>query len=179
MAAEKNKKWLLWGGLAALALALIGGVKMLVDKLTIDRILLAHPTVREELRNILAELQQAAPDGYKVRFTSTLRTFKEQQALYNQGRTTRGKIVTNAKPGESWHNYGLAVDIVLFKGQSYIWDPPSNMVAIFKRYGWKWGGDFRTFKDPPHFEKTFGLTTAEAKKRYDNKQVDTEGYILI
>ena len=43
------------------------------------------------------------------------RTMEEQAALYQKGRTTKGKIVTKAKPGESYHNYGLAFDWVPLK----------------------------------------------------------------
>ena len=43
------------------------------------------------------------------------RTMEEQSALYQKGRTSKGKIVTKARPGESYHNYGLAFDWVPLK----------------------------------------------------------------
>ena len=43
------------------------------------------------------------------------RTMEEQAALYKIGRSVKGKIVTNARPGESYHNYGLAFDWVPLK----------------------------------------------------------------
>lgn len=42
----------------------------------------------------------------------TLRNLQEQADLYAMGRTKPGKIVTNASPGQSAHNYGLALDFV-------------------------------------------------------------------
>jgi peptidoglycan L-alanyl-D-glutamate endopeptidase CwlK len=38
------------------------------------------------------------------------RTMEEQTALYSLGRSAPGRIVTKAKAGESYHNYGLAFD---------------------------------------------------------------------
>ena len=43
------------------------------------------------------------------------RTMEEQAGLYAKGRTKPGKIVTKAKPGQSYHNYGLAFDWVPLK----------------------------------------------------------------
>lgn len=60
--------------------------------------------------------------GLDVLVTCTLRGMDEQAALYAQGRTTKGRIVTNAKPGSSAHNFGLAVDVVpMVNGKPY-WD---------------------------------------------------------
>ncbi len=106
------------------------------------------------------------------RFAYTLRTNQEQNDLYAIGRTKPGKKVTNAKGGQSYHNYGMAVDIVLIiDGKTASWDTKGDfdndgksdwqeVVAIFKRYGWEWGGDWK-FTDYPHFQKTFGLSIAD------------------
>ncbi len=91
-----------------------------MDKLTLDRIKLLHPLVREEVLNIYKEMVAALTGKAIVRFAYTLRTFAEQDALFAQGRTklfdAKGRRlgkVTNAKGGQSIHNYGLAFDIVL------------------------------------------------------------------
>jgi peptidoglycan L-alanyl-D-glutamate endopeptidase CwlK len=115
------------------------------------------------------------------RFSYTLRTFAEQDALYAQGRTKSGKVVTNAKGGQSYHNYGLAVDIVLIRDmdgngsfETASWDTNLDAdndgqsdwmeaVAIFKRHGWEWGGDWK-FTDMPHFQKTFGKSISWLQK---------------
>ena len=78
------------------------------DKITLDRIELMHPTIREQLKKDYLEINKNLPKGVRLRFTQTLRTIKEQDDLYAQGRTKKGKIVTNAKGGQSIHNFGLA-----------------------------------------------------------------------
>ena len=83
------------------------------DKITLDRIELMHPTIREQLKKDYLEINKNLPKGVRLRFTQTLRTNKEQDDLYAQGRTKKGKIVTNAKGGQSIHNFGLAFDIVI------------------------------------------------------------------
>jgi len=60
------------------------------------------------------------PKGVKVEVISGLRSWAAQAALYAQGRTKPGKIVTKARPGSSWHNYGLAIDLGLFKNGIYL-----------------------------------------------------------
>jgi peptidoglycan L-alanyl-D-glutamate endopeptidase CwlK len=154
------------------------------DKVTLDRIQLLHPKVRDEVKNIyLNEIIPALSGKAICRFAYTLRTFAEQDALYAQGRTklydANGKklgIVTKAKGGQSIHNFGLALDIVLLKDtngdgtfDSASWEDTIDfdkdgradwmeIVSILKRNGWIWGGDWKSFKDKPHFEKTFGHT---------------------
>lgn len=139
------------------------------DKITLDRIELLHPKLRDESIQIYSEICQTLSNGVICRFSHTLRTFEEQNALYSKGRSIKGQIVTNAKGGQSYHNFGLAIDFVLIVDGKATWERGKDfdldgqadwmeVVKIFKKYGWEWGGDFRTFKDYPHFEKSFGLT---------------------
>jgi len=89
-----------------------------------------------------------------------LRTFAEQDALFAQGRTKPGKKVTNAKGGQSNHNYGLAVDLCLFVGNQPQWEDEAGfdrIGAAGKNQGLKWGGDWPKFPDRPHLELP-GLT---------------------
>lgn len=79
-----------------------------MDKITLERIELLHPKLREEVRAIYKEICEALTGNAMCRFSHTLRTFAEQDALYAQGRTKPGAKVTNAKGGQSYHNYGLA-----------------------------------------------------------------------
>jgi peptidoglycan L-alanyl-D-glutamate endopeptidase CwlK len=68
-----------------------------------------RPIIRPKVDAFLASVKSAGTD---LLITCTKRTLEEQAALYAQGRTTAGSIVTNAKPGTSAHNYGLAIDVV-------------------------------------------------------------------
>lgn len=136
------------------------------DKITLDRIKLMHPKLRGALLNEYLEINTKLPKGVRLRFTQTLRTIDEQNDIYAQGRTKPGKIVSNAKGGQSIHNYGLAFDFVILYDknndgifETASWDEDkywTQVVNYFKSKNWFWGGDFKSFKDSPHFEKTFG-----------------------
>jgi len=138
-----------------------------MDTLTLKRIDLLHPLLRAEAHKMYEEMCKALRGRAIPRFSHTLRTIKEQDELYQIGRTKPGKIVTNAKGGQSYHNHGLAFDLVLIiDGKTASWDTLNDFdgdkvsdwfecVTIAKKYGWEHGGDWR-FKDQPHFQKTFG-----------------------
>ncbi|BAU28942.1 peptidoglycan L-alanyl-D-glutamate endopeptidase CwlK [Aneurinibacillus soli] len=126
-----------------------------------------HPTVRQKAWDAIFELWNK---GIYVLITQGYRSIAEQNDLYAQGRTKLGKIVTNAKGGQSYHNFGLALDFALYiKGGADIsWDEKADfngdraadwlqVVQAFKARGFAWGGDFRSFKDTPHVEMIFGL----------------------
>lgn len=167
-----------------------------MDKITLERIEKLHPKVRKEARQIYDEICQALTGRAICRFAFTLRTIAEQDAIYAQGRTKPGKIVTRARGGYSWHNYGLAVDIVLIHDvdgdgdyDRAVWDVKSDfdgdkisdwmeVVSIFKSYGWEWGGDWK-FSDPPHFQKTFGYSVRQLLALHQKKKIDPSGYVRI
>jgi peptidoglycan L-alanyl-D-glutamate endopeptidase CwlK len=166
------------------------------DQKTLERIQLLHPKLRDEASELYDEIVAALSGSAMCRFAYTLRTFAEQDALFAQGRTKPGKIVTNAKGGQSYHNYGLAIDIVLIldkdKNGSFetaSWDTKSDfdgdkkadwmeVVQIFKRYGFEWGGDWK-FLDLPHFQKTYGKSIYELKALHTAGKVDKNGFVLI
>mgnify|MGYP006075406105 CR=1 FL=1 len=133
------------------------------DRHTDARIKQLHPSLQCEAANIINETEAA---GYKMRMGSgTFRSFADQTKLYNQGRTTAGKKVTNAKAGSSYHNYGLAYDVTYIKNGAAIWDKNSPAYRthgnIAKKYGWEWGGDWRSFQDMPHVQKVYGKSTRQ------------------
>lgn len=159
------------------------------DEKTLERIKLLHPKLRQEVSSIYDEIVAALSGKAICRFSYTLRTFGEQDALYAQGRTKSGAKVTNAKGGQSYHNYGLAIDIVLLIGSAASWDTKSDfdgdgksdwqeVVAIFKRHGWEWGGDWK-FTDMPHFQKTLGKSIADLQTLIKLNKVDKDGFVLI
>ena len=79
-----------------------------MDKITLERIETAHPIIRDRVRKVYTEANNVLGKGCRLRFSYVIRTFEEQTVLFNK----RPKV-TNAKAGQSYHNYGLAFDIVL------------------------------------------------------------------
>lgn len=155
-----------------------------------------HPKLRDEASELYDEIVASLTGGAICRFAYTLRTFAEQDALFAQGRSKPGKVVTNAKGGQSYHNYGLAIDIVLILDkdkngtfETASWDLKSDfdgdkkadwmeVVQVFKRYGFEWGGDWK-FVDAPHFQKSFGKSIYELKALHTAGKVDKNGFVLI
>ena len=99
--------------------------------------------------------------------TSTYRDADSQNALYAQGRTAPGKIVTNAKAGDSWHNWRCAVDVVPLVNGKPDWDGSHPIWAevgrLGKEAGLEWAGEWHSFKELAHFQYTGGLTLAQLK----------------
>lgn len=158
-----------------------------MDSLTMERIKIMHPNVRQEVEKAYLYVNNfLLRKGVRLRFSHTLRSFKEQEKLYSLGRSEPGKIVTNARQGLSIHNYGLAFDIVLLidkdlngSFESASWDINTDfdndkiadwieIVNHFKNLGWTWGGDWKSFSDYPHFEKTFGYTPKQLLSNYNS-----------
>ncbi len=145
-----------------------------------------HPKLRDIALTAYQEAVKATPEGVHPVITQGLRTFKESEDIYAQGRTVvnpdgksaakpMGNTVSNAKAGQSYHNYGLAVDFVLIVNGKQMWnqnDPNWVLVVdIFKKYGFTWGGDFKgTFKDYPHLEQKFGHTWQDLLVAYNAKK---------
>lgn len=139
------------------------------DPLTAQRIAQLHPVIRAKVADFILEAQKR---GIYLRVFSGLRTFDQQARLYAQGRTAPGTIVTNAKPGESWHNYGLAFDVVEMEGGRALWSNPrwKQIGALGKNFGFEWGGDWKSFDDKPHFEYS-PFSIAEARRRYNGNYI--------
>jgi peptidoglycan L-alanyl-D-glutamate endopeptidase CwlK len=99
--------------------------------------------------------------------TSTYRDIESQNALYAQGRTAPGSIVTNAKGGDSFHNYKCAVDVVpLINGKpDWVGSHPiwTRLGELGKEAGLEWAGEWKTFKELAHFQYTGGLSLADLK----------------
>lgn len=128
-----------------------------MDNVSIARLNQLHPSIRQEALEAYDEAVKMTPIGVHPFITQTMRTFAESEALYNQGRTTGGSIVSNSKAGQSYHNYGFALDFVLQVNGKQSWVVDKNWMIVvncFKKRGFSWGGDWKTFKDYPHLEKT-------------------------
>lgn len=115
-----------------------------------------NKTVVSIVKEVIKEMYEA---GIYVGVSGAFRSFAEQDELYKQGRTKAGAIVTNAKGGQSNHNYGVAVDLFQYSedGKEAIYENGTKrfnkIVSAMKSRGMKWGGDWNgSFKDYPHFE---------------------------
>lgn len=113
-------------------------------------------------------IENCRANGIDLLITSTYRDPAEQDALYAQGRTKPGKKVTNAKGGQSMHNYRLAYDVVPLRNGKAVWGTTGDDLVLWNRVGalgkaagLEWAGDWKSFKEFPHFQWTGGLTLKE------------------
>ena len=112
-------------------------------------------TLLPEVQPIARALVQKSSDvGITIKIINGLRTYEEQDALYAQGRTAPGNIVTNARGGHSNHNFGIAFDIGVFEGNKYLPESPKykTVGALGIDLGLEWGGNWKTIVDQPHFQ---------------------------
>lgn len=151
-----------------------------MDQITIERIGQAHPNVRAMLLQQYKEANNLLGKGVRLRFAYVYRSPELQHKLFTQ----RPKV-TNADAWQSIHNYGLAFDIVLlydndgngtFEEASWSMikdfdkDSKADWMEVtnyFKSKGWEWGGDWKSFKDAPHFQMDFGFDWKVLKQRVD------------
>jgi peptidoglycan LD-endopeptidase CwlK len=175
-----------------------------MDKINRERIAKLHPLLRDEATAIIEAVDARLSGRAKVRVTHTLRTWDEQMKLYNQGRTTPGPIVTNAKPEQTYHYYGLALDFTLIlDGKEVSWNTVKDydcdgradwmeVVDEFVKARWTWGADWdgdgktkaqgdkdENLVDAPHVQKTFGYSWRELAALRGLGKVDREGYIVF
>lgn len=108
-----------------------------------------------------------------VKLLSGTRTYAEQNALYAQGRTAKGRVVTNARGGSSNHNFGIAFDVGIFnsgvynEGRTGKEDKQySDLAALIKTKlpgRLEWGGDWKSIVDKPHYQLSTGKTVAQCR----------------
>lgn len=132
--------------------------------------------LRMPLQTLLRRLRDVAKsEGIEFLVTDTLRNRTEQNALYAQGRTKPGKIVTNTPYPQSLHNHGVAFDIVPLKdGKPNYSDSKAyqRLGMLGKSLGLEWGGDWASFPDRPHFQLTEGKTWKDFVNGYELKWKD-------
>lgn len=134
---------------------------------------LLHPKLQRILPLII---EACAGQGLPVLITDGMRTKAEQDAIYAQGRTKPGTIVTQVQYPNSMHNWGVAVDFCRnVKGREY--DDSDNFFArvayIAKSFGMEWGGDWKNFVDKPHLQLAeFSLdgTTSYLRRVYGSPE---------
>ena len=139
-----------------------------MDAASEARLAKVNPQLANRIRLMAAELRK---QGIRIMAVSGLRTFAEQNALYAQGRTKPGNIVTNARGGQSLHNYGLAVDVVPVNSNGQPnWNASEatwqKIGTAGKKLGMEWGGNWTSFKDRPHFQMTGGKSISTLLSEY-------------
>jgi peptidoglycan LD-endopeptidase CwlK len=132
-----------------------------MDQRSLDNLNTLHPKFRQSAIDAWTQAQAAMPANVQIIVIQGMRSFEESNALYAQGRTEPGPIVTDAPAGESYHNYGLAFDFDMVtdgKDDDVVGPHWMTVVDIMKAAGMTWGGDFpKGFCDAPHFENKFGF----------------------
>ncbi|HST45328.1 MAG TPA: M15 family metallopeptidase, partial [Luteimonas sp.] len=144
-----------------------GNVPPTGDAATDRRIAALHPEVQATAAQFVNRVEQEL--GITLRVTQGMRTFAEQNDLYAQGRTAPGDVVTNARGGQSYHNYGLAIDVVEIRADgSANWNTDWEAIGrIGEAMGMEWGGNWTSIVDRPHFQMDFGLSTSQLRQRID------------
>ena len=132
-----------------------------------------HPSIRGLVTAGVNKADMALAGRAKIIIVQALITFPEQDALFKK----RPKV-TNAKAGQSYHNYGLAFDFCLqIDGKDISWDTAKDwdgdhiadwmeVATIFSALGFKWG---KAFNDLPHFEMTFNYNWRDLLVKYNKK----------
>jgi peptidoglycan LD-endopeptidase CwlK len=123
-----------------------------------------HPKARDLCQQFIIACA-AAPEAIDILITSTYRDNDAQEALYEQGRSRPGTIVTYAKPGESFHNYRLAFDFAPVVGGKIPWSDSALFTRcgqIAESVGLEWAGRWRgAMREMAHCQWTGGLTLSD------------------
>ncbi len=161
------------------------------SKRTIESLACLNKKARAKLEPFIIEAHDKVKGaGITIEVISGLRSWAAQAALYAQGRTKPGRKggfgpdnwVTKARPGSSWHNYGLAIDLGLFKNGVYLDEKkPAEADKIYAEigklaasHGIEWAGNWKTFQETPHFQVTFGLNLTAARARMQAENYDVQ-----
>ena len=120
-----------------------------------------HPKVKTLCEQFIAS---CAKQNIDILITSTYRDTESQNALYAQGRTAPGSKVTNAKGGQSFHNWKVAFDFVPIVNGKTQWNDTvlfTKCGEIAESIGLEWAGRWVKFKELAHCQFTNGLTLAD------------------
>ncbi len=122
-----------------------------------------HPKVKELALKLLEKCKE---EGLNIKIGETYRTVARQDELYARGRTAPGRIVTYARGNtkSSYHQWRLAFDVFQnVKGDAYNINVLKKVGKIGRELGLEWGGDWKSFRDYPHFQYTFGLSIKDLR----------------
>lgn len=127
-----------------------------MNQISQERLKLVYPRLADKINQLSTRL---AVEGIYIAVVQGLRTIAEQQAIFEQGRSAPGKIVTNAPGGHSWHNFGLSVDCAIENPDCSIdWNANhpqwKRMEQIGVSLGMTSGANWVRIVDAPHFQLT-------------------------
>jgi len=147
---------------------------MTTDKQSLSLLNQLHPLIRQRAIAAYNEAVANTPENVHPYIVETYRSFERSNELYAQGRTKPGEIVTNAKAGQSYHNYALALDFGLkINGKvsnkvDWNW---RKVAEIFKEHGFQLGLEFTgSLVDPPHVEDKLGHNWRDLLQMYNDKK---------
>jgi len=133
-----------------------------------------HLRAQEAARACMTAILAA---GINARIISGTRTYAEQNVLYRKGRFGNPPPrVTNARGGQSNHNFGIAWDLGIFTqngsylGESPLYDEAGPVALAAGIIGLEWGGNWTGFVDRPHYQLGTGLPLSEVRERFENGQ---------
>jgi peptidoglycan LD-endopeptidase CwlK len=130
-----------------------------------------HLPAQRAARRFLARLHAADLDACLV---SGTRSYGEQNLLYRRGRFGNpAPRVTNARGGQSNHNFAIAWDIGIFVGGAYVPNDPApyrQAAELGLESGLEWGGDWKSFQDLPHYQLAVGRPTAAIRASFEAGQ---------
>lgn len=139
-----------------------------MNKTSEQRLSTVHPELAKRARIIAARLAQK---GIVVEVTQGLRSYAEQNELFKIGRTirTNERPVTNARAGQSFHNFGMAVDFVITENGKPNWNAPRaqwlQIAEAAEALGLESGARWK-FVDLPHVQ-LHGLSVAQCRALYE------------
>jgi len=148
------------------------------DTTSIPRLALLHPAVRDIFKKFIEDSENGL--NITLRIVQGLRTFAEQDAIYAEGRTLPGHIVTFARAGQTYHCYGAAIDILHLLNGNADWEFDYHKLLPFMPSGMTWGGSFTNLKDMDHFEYTFGKNWRDMLAKHNAKDfIPGTEYIVL
>jgi peptidoglycan LD-endopeptidase CwlK len=151
--------------------AQIAGALGVFDPRTESNIHTLHLQAQEAARAFMNAVRAA---GLNARIISGTRTYAEQNVLYRKGRFGNPPPrVTNARGGQSNHNFGIAWDIGIFtENGAYLPESPlyNQAAQVGLAAGLEWGGNWTSFTDRPHYQLATGLSISQVRQRFESGQ---------
>ena len=166
----------------------------MIEQISLTRLNLLHPKIRQAALSAYSDAVKATPVNIHPYIDQTLRPFDESDRLYELGRTIpntdgksaekpMGNIVSNSQAGQSYHNYGLALDFSIYDSGKVEWVVDHNWMIVvncYKAYGFTWGGDWGGFKDNPHLENKCGHNWRDLLILHNEKKfIPGTEYVII